>query len=191
MGAIRVGPPEHVVFALRDALGARAFIETGTNNGNTAAWAAEHFEHVYTSEAATVLATAAQERFKGNAKVRVFSTTSAHMLRTLYGGVENPGPAVLWLDAHWCGEGTSRVGGECPLTDELKALPQNGRYAVIIDDARLFLRPPPPPHDPDEWPHIGTVGAGLAALGLCVYEYQDTLIGVPYTLRKALREAIK
>lgn len=193
MGAMRIGPAEHIVLAMRDALGAETFIETGTNNGNTSAWAAQHFKRVFTCEPELGMAAEATRRFKATPHVRVFPATSVQMLKELY-EAKAIGTAVAWLDAHWCGPGTSRVSGECPLAAELAAFHSHGaagNVAIIVDDARMFLRPPPAPHDPDMWPHMGLVCGLMNVLNLCVYEYQDTLVGIPYPHREVLRKAMQ
>jgi predicted O-methyltransferase YrrM len=52
MGLVRVGVPTELAIALKDAYNLQSFIETGTNCGATALWAAEYFPKVITIEAA-------------------------------------------------------------------------------------------------------------------------------------------
>jgi hypothetical protein len=62
-------------------------------------------------------------------------------------------PALVWLDAHWM-EGP-KLGPECPLLSELAVLAASlvkDKCVILADDARLFINPPPYPHDPSEWP---------------------------------------
>jgi hypothetical protein len=59
------------------------------------------------------------------------------------------------LDSHWSGGDTYGKNDECPLLEELEIIFKFKRnYAVLIDDARLFLYPPPSPHKIDNWPSI-------------------------------------
>ena len=63
--------------------------------------------------------------------------------------------SLIWLDAHWSGPGTYGEGDECPILAELEIIFVNDPNPVIlIDDARLFLQPPPSPHDHLAWPSI-------------------------------------
>lgn len=46
---------------------------------------------------------------------------------------------------------------------ELQAVYANGaNHVVLIDDARLFVNPPPPPHRQSDWPKLGDILAFLA-----------------------------
>ena len=54
---------------------------------------------------------------------------------------------------------------ECPLLDEIRATsPGHARDCYLIDDARLFMNPPPPPHDPAQWPTFDEILALFAQL---------------------------
>ncbi len=48
------------------------------------------------------------------------------------------------------------MGDECPLIEELKIIFQykDRNYIILIDDARLFLSPPPHPHNFTYWPSL-------------------------------------
>ncbi|NEP31285.1 MULTISPECIES: hypothetical protein [unclassified Moorena] len=50
MGIVRMGVPEELVLKLNSVAKLDTFIETGTFYGHTAAWAAKHFDHVFTIE---------------------------------------------------------------------------------------------------------------------------------------------
>jgi len=52
MGLVRGGVPTELVIALKEAYNLQGFIETGTNCGATALWAAQYFPKVITIEAA-------------------------------------------------------------------------------------------------------------------------------------------
>ena len=63
---------------------------------------------------------------------------------------------LFWLDSHWSGGETYGKNDECPLLEELKII-FNSRlknFVILIDDARLFLSPPPLPHEIINWPNI-------------------------------------
>ena len=63
---------------------------------------------------------------------------------------------LFWLDAHWSGGETYGEEDECPLLEELGLIFKctEKKFIVLIDDARLFLAPPPLPHDFSKWPTI-------------------------------------
>ncbi|MFT6128281.1 MAG: hypothetical protein ACJAVA_002782 [Flavobacteriaceae bacterium] len=59
---------------------------------------------------------------------------------------------LFWLDAHWSGGDTYGATDECPLVEELNIIFEyNKNHVVLIDDARLFLAPPPSPHNFKNW----------------------------------------
>ena len=53
------------------------------------------------------------------------------------------GPALFWLDGHWCGRNTGGKGNLCPVMDELKAASSVKGSVILIDDLRCFLGPMP------------------------------------------------
>jgi hypothetical protein len=116
---------------------------------------------------------------------------SPQELRTLSSGFDNP---LFWLDAHWSGGTTAGENDECPLLAELDAIGE-GKFAqpvIIIDDARLFLSPPPPPHKWEQWPDIGTVLAALERCGdFYVVIKDDAIIAVPASARSETVEFLR
>ena len=92
---------------------------------------------------------------------------------------------MFWLDAHWCGEGqhdAALLGDECPLREELDAInnhPFAGQHLILIDDARLFIDGPPPPHDPKQWPGITEVTRALARFPREIWMEQDVIVARP------------
>jgi hypothetical protein len=164
MGAIRMGPPEELILALRQRSGFDHFVETGTFRGDTAAWAAAHFRQVTTIEMSAAIHAAAKARFGSLTNVRAIEGDSRAALGELLAGLAQP--AIFWLDAHWSGLDTAGVEAECPVLDELariNASPQ--AHAVLVDDARLFCAPPPRPHLAEQWPDLASVVTALAAGG--------------------------
>ena len=71
---------------------------------------------------------------------------------------------------------------ECPLLGELRALNlcRFDTY-VFIDDARLFLSPPPLPHQCEQWPDIQTVIDALSPEinSKYVAVMEDVVVAVP------------
>lgn len=188
MGDVRMGPPEQLVLALRDAMGAATFIETGTFRGATAEWASRHFKQVHSIERAESLYQNARERLGGIDNLTLHLGDTRAILPGLIGSLD--APALLWLDAHWSGGETSGVDDECPLIDELdiadRATPAAG---ILVDDARYFLAAPPAPHRLDDWPDLAEV-VGVLSKGreryVCVTE--DVIVAVPMPFRDAVVE---
>ena len=178
-----MGPPTGLILALKRQLGIDDFVETGTYRGDTAAWAAEHFARVATVELSPEYHAAATVRFRAQPQVRVLLGDSGAMLRQV--AAELPGPAVLWLDAHWSGLDTAGRETECPLLSELAILNAAPvTHTLLVDDARLFAAPPPRPHRAEKWPDLGAVLDGLRAGGRRhVVMFEDVLIAVPVAER--------
>lgn len=96
-------------------------------------------------------------------------------------------PAILWLDGHWSGEGTSGENDECPLIEEIQAINRSSRrnHCILIDDARLFMSSPPRPLNVDQWPDLGTV-LDVARSGPSrryVMVLGDVIVAVPEDVR--------
>src|SRR5262249_19203678 len=141
----------------------RDFVETGTYTGRTAAWAAGAFGSVITIEASPELYAFAAEPLQCLKNVRRVLGDSREVLAPIVSSLA--GPAVFWLDAHWSGPPTAGEHDECPLLEELQALARSPHENfVLIDDARLFLAPPPAPHRPEHWPSIDEVSEALSRL---------------------------
>jgi hypothetical protein len=101
----------------------------------------------------------AQLRFALNPRITVRHGDSAKLLRPAFE------PTLYWLDGHWSGGATAGVDRECPVLDEIRATcPGNPRDCYVIDDARLFVAPPPPPHDPSHWPTFEEIRETFAEL---------------------------
>lgn len=164
MGAIHFSLDRALIEHLARSVPIDAFVETGTFRGETAAHAARHFRRVYTVEFSIEMYQAARARFTDLANVIALFGNSPEILRQL--ALELRDSAVFyWLDAHWCGGLTAGATNECPLLEELDAIGAlNERSVVLIDDARLFLAPPPAPHDAARWPSIAAVIDSLRAL---------------------------
>jgi hypothetical protein len=188
MGAVTMGPPSALTLLLQRELQLSTFIETGTFRGATARWAAEHFETVVTIEAAAQLHAEAALRHREAANIRFVLADSRDGLRSLL--PELTSAALFWLDSHWCGELSHGAGATCPLIDELTLLaPCADRHVVMIDDARLFLSPPPLPHDLAAWPELAQVFEALQRFkGPPRYTViiDDVIVSVPASGRTAL-----
>ena len=179
MGIVHPGAPKPLLEALKKTGKFRIFVETGTAAGESALMAGDLFDTVITMEADPALAEAAHERLSGRKGILPLAGDSRELLPPLLPRLA--GPAIFWLDAHYCGEASFGRGDECPLLAEIAAIVASDKpHVILIDDARLLASPPPPPHDASHWPILDAV---LAALGAGterdVVRHEDVLIAIP------------
>jgi hypothetical protein len=151
--------PEATAAKLAAEHGIRRAVETGTYYGNSTKRLARIFPIVETIELSPRFALRARIRFLTNRNVRVIRGDSADVLRPA------EEPTLYWLDAHWSGANTAGRESECPVLDELRLTsPGHPLDCYLVDDARLFIDPPPPPHKPEQWPTLDEVKALLAEI---------------------------
>jgi ubiquinone/menaquinone biosynthesis C-methylase UbiE len=192
MGTVQPGLPRDLALYLRDTFGLADFIETGTFLGDTAAWAAGAFARATTIEAAASLHARAAARHGHLKNLRLVLGDSRAELPRMLASAERP--ALLWLDGHWSDGETFGQGAECPLADELRAVTASRvEHFVLIDDARLFLSPPPPPHDPRQWPTMPQIVEMLRAGGRDPYVVvvDDVIIAVPASARAKVSQFLR
>lgn len=188
MGNKQLGIPQMAALVLAQRLHLKTFVETGTYRGGTALWAytCGQFGRVVTIEGYEkryhgLIATYGKNTLPGLEFVFGDSRTRlADVLKTVRE------PALFFLDAHWCGDGaldSHDVGDECPLREELLAInahPVAPSHVILIDDARLFLAPPPYPHNPDQWPDYKEVEGLLKRHARAVAVQDDVIWAVPF-----------
>lgn len=175
--------PEQKVLKLALRYKLTTLIETGTWRGESAVWAAEHFERVYTIEANRKRFDGVTARLAGRHSnlTFVFGDSRVELARVLAQVRE---PCLFWLDAHWVGDvgAHDSQGDECPLLEELDAI---GHWAwqtpsvILIDDARLFTAPPPYPHDPKQWASYPQIELILNRVPRTVYIDEDVIYAIP------------
>jgi hypothetical protein len=104
---------------------------------------------------------------------------------------EIEGPAMLWLDAH-AGAGVFGPIENCPLLEELQAVrATNQPHAILIDDDRAFLAPPPPPFDYNKWLALGDIMRVLVQEPRYhVSVISDALVAVPAALRDLVAQHV-
>ena len=157
MGGSLAQPPfSSFVRILASQEGYADFVETGTYLGETTRWAADVFSRVHTVEINPKFQEQALETCADRNNISFFIGRTEERLPDILRSLQ--GPTVFWLDAH-AGGGWYGDKDDCPLLAELKLITARGVIDdfVIIDDARGFTAPPPPPFDPDAWPPIHSV----------------------------------
>jgi hypothetical protein len=165
-------PPEvrrAILQAYGKQYGLRLFVESGTANGDTPAYLAPFFDHLWTIERDGRLFALAVERFMGT-NVTPLHGDSGQLLPGLLAQLDRP--ALFWLDGHRCG-GESGPD-DTPLLDELAAIFVSPlRHVVLIDDARLLGGMSH--YGEWDWPHIDVVRAMAEAAGY-TFEMDDDII---------------
>jgi hypothetical protein len=182
MGLIQFGAPRELVLWMRDAFNIHTFVETGTNRAETSVWASDHFERVFSIEAYEPLHQQAVQSHGNRQNLTFLLGDSRVCLKPLIEELKEP--ALFWLDAHWCGQATFGKSNECPVLGELALLNECAvPHVVLVDDARLFMAPPPPPHEAGHWPDISALCAFLARADFPRYVavHEDVIIAVPET----------
>ena len=152
MGLINFGIPEKETEYLKNRLKLDVFVEGGTYKGGTAKSMSNQFRKVYTIEKSDVMFDIANENLKDISNVAMLKGDTREHLHSI---LENNDNLLFWLDAHWSGGETYGEEDECPLIEELEIIFEyNKNYVILIDDARLFLAPPPYPHKIENWPSL-------------------------------------
>ena len=187
MGAVHFSLDPRLARLLQETLRFDVFVETGTAHGDTVAAVRSLFSEIHTIERDEPLHAAAVRRFSGDAAVHVHLGDSGRVLAGIVPYLASRA-VFYWLDAHATGEAPV-AGTECPLLEELTAISSlSERSVVVIDDARLFLAPPPSPRRPETWPSLATVLAHLGRLS-SAHEpmvIDDTFVFVPASVRGAV-----
>lgn len=151
MGIVTFSIPKELVLKIIKSRNFDNFIETGTYKGGTVLWAAKHFAHAYTVEIDETLANDFKRQLSPDMNITALRGDSRAVLPDLLQKIN--GRSFCWLDGHWCA-GAGGQENECPLFDELKALSTANKPMILIDDARCFIGPMPPPHNYTHWPRI-------------------------------------
>jgi hypothetical protein len=173
------GVPTELAASLRQELDLQRAIETGTYRGGSARLLAELFPSVTTIELSPELHADAVERLADVPAVRCVQGDSGDRLREL---VDAAIPTFYWLDGHWSGGPTAGADSECPVLAEIEHIGRgHPDDSLVIDDARLFIASPPPPHDPDQWPSLVELFDAIRAArpDVHVTVVGDAVIAVP------------
>ena len=165
MGAINFSLDLDLIKTLKNVLPLEIFVETGTFKGDTVELVKDYFNKIYSIELSHDYYQKAQTRFQNAPHITLMQGQSHELMHTLMDQIQNR-PTIFWLDAHWCvAENTAGELSQCPLLAELATIPfLNPHSMIIIDDARLFLTPPPIPHEVTHWPRFADIMHSLLKL---------------------------
>jgi Glycosyl transferase family 2 len=158
MGAVNFSLDVRLVNALKKALPFPVFFETGTFKGDTVNIMLPLFDRLITAELSEPLWSEVTNRFAGEKRVEPYLGNSPDIISQFQPELKDTS-VLFWLDAHWCvADDTSGEQSQCPLLQEILAIGQlNDQSIILIDDARLFLAPPPAPHESSQWPSFDKI----------------------------------
>jgi len=192
MGLIRMGVPTEIVSLLKNNYDIPNFIETGTYLGNTTYWASQIFKNVITIEFSQDLYQKVTEKYGYLKNVEFLYGHSKDKLTEIIAKVE--GSSIFWLDAHWSGGETYGELDECPIIKEIEII-NCSKYDnfILIDDARLFLSPPPHPCKTEHWPNVVALLNVLQQTEKSRYivVFEDVIIAVPEFAKSIVAEYCK
>lgn len=164
MGETTFGIPADLAGCLVSGLGLATAVESGTYRGESTARLRRLVSTVWSIELSEVHARTAQRRYAADPGIHVLQGDSARLMPQVAAGIA--GPALYWLDAHWCGLDSAGVTAQCPLLEEIAAIdgaPGAGESCLLIDDARLFLGGLPEPYRGSDWPSFLEIVDALRA----------------------------
>jgi hypothetical protein len=191
MGAINFSVDPQMIAVLKQNLPLQTFVETGTFEGETVQRVLSLFDEIHSVELSEDYYRKALDRFKDHPNVHIYQGNSPDFLQKLRRGLSEKA-VVYWLDAHWCIADKSAGGtSQCPLLQELDAITELGpQSAILIDDARLFLCPPPFPHEATHWPSFEAVVGKLHSLSSAheIMIANDVIMFYPRSIRDSVRE---
>jgi hypothetical protein len=185
LGKLHVDPLAGFVQFLQARFAIETFVETGTYKGDATEFAARVFRNVYSIEVDPSCRQAAAERLAGTQARLLLGDSRVELPKVV---AELTGPALFWLDGH-AGGGFHGTSDDCPLLEELTAIASSPfEHFILVDDARAFLAPPPPPFNADKWPELADVLATVRGRTryYCV-AILDTLICTPPAARDYVR----
>jgi hypothetical protein len=190
MGLITGGIPKEYVLALQKEFGIKCFVETGTYKGGTAKWAAQWFEQVITIELSETWYERAKVALAPYQNIEILFGDTRHHLAQIAPTLP---PSIIWLDAHYSAGETAGADDQCPLLGEIEALtPSWDRLFVLVDDARYFLAPPPPPQNISQWPSMVHVANALdRGANRFIATFEDVLVSLPTAAKAVTLEYIQ
>jgi hypothetical protein len=185
MGSLSAEPWASLVKGLAQKYAIQCFVETGTYLGDGTRFAAGVFPRVVTIEIKSEFQQQAIAGLQAFKNIEFLLGDSASLLPGVVSGLQ--GTAFFWLDGH-AGAGFFAAEDNCPLLAELEAIGASPHpHVILIDDARAFLAPPPPPFKFEYWPTIREVlNKACARFPYYCIVLGDIVICVPEAMRMDL-----
>lgn len=176
MGIVRMGIPKDISVFIKNTYNVNHFVETGTFHGDTSSWASQYFKSVDTIEFSEILYSQTKGSFENINNINfIFGDSRIELKKIVSKATE---PILFWLDAHWCSGDSYGKNDQCPLLEELKIINSSSfNHFILIDDARLFLAPPPLPNNVKFYPTVNQIVGCLKNQFVTVFE--DVLFILP------------
>lgn len=183
MGEVFYSIHEVIAERMRSTFNLEVLVETGTETGVSALWAARRFKHVHTVEISPSRRDKARERIReqGMKNVTFYLGNSRDMLEHIVRNIKEP--TLFWLDAHWHGslEDAQDDRGLCPVLDEIDVINDivRVRHVIMVDDARMFGFDTP--RHSGAWPGKNQVISALHNNGQrSVATEDDVFVAIPH-----------
>ncbi|MCX6170069.1 MAG: glycosyltransferase [Ignavibacteriales bacterium] len=191
MGAVNFSLDLNLVKNLKKYLPLDIFVETGTFEGDTIENVRNLFGEIHSVELSEEYYKHVKNRFEKLGTVHLYLDSSEKFLKKVHPDLKEKS-VLYWLDAHWCvADKTAGEKSQCPLIEELKSIESlNNKSLIIIDDARLFIAPPPSPHEITQWPDFNSIITLLSSLSRAheVIILNDTIIYYPKSVKEIVQE---
>ena len=189
MGLINFGVPKKEVEYLKKNMKLDVFVEGGTYKGGTAKSMSGKFKKVYTIEKSDVMYDIAKENLKDSPNITMLKGDTREHLHNILKDNDN---LIFWLDAHWSGGDTYGEEDECPLIEELEIIFQypSKNQVILIDDARLFMAPPPLPHKFQNWQTLVDI-VKVMPREWDLIEYEDVIYLFPLAIADKFKEFLQ
>ena len=181
--------PEDLTLFIKEMNNINSFIETGTYQGETAIWASKHFDKIVTIEFSEEIFNQTYDKYTDFKNVNFLFGDSRKCLEQILPDVQQ---SIIWLDAHWCSNGSYGEKDQCPLVTEIELINRFDKdHVILIDDARLFLAPPPLPNSMQYYPDLNQIQFALNQKNRAVYVYEDVIIAVPENNRQEMQKFLQ
>lgn len=191
MGAVTYSLDRKLVNAIQSVLPVSILVEAGTYKGDTIEATYCCFEQIISIELSEIHWKEAFKRFENNSNILIINGSSHSILTKIKQELSNSS-VLYWLDAHWCVDASiSNEISQCRLLDELESISSlNDKSIILIDDARLFLAPPLPPHELSQWPSFNNVVRALQSMSSIheIMVVNDVIIFFPPVARESLND---
>jgi hypothetical protein len=191
MGAISFSLDPQLAHFLAGALPLKLFVETGTFKGDSLRIARQFFAECHSVEMSDVLYQEASQAFRSQDRIHLHHGASPAFLRGMRERLAQT-PTLYWLDAHWCvADNTVGADSQSPLLQELDAIGAlHSQSVLLIDDARLYLCPPPKPHRMGDWPDFHAIVRQLLSMSSThrLMIYNDVIVFYPQQIVPQLAE---
>ena len=188
MGLINFGVPEEEIEFLKHVMKLDVFVEGGTYKGGTAKSMGKKFRKIFTIEKSDIMFEIAKENLKDTNNITLLKGDTREHLDSIIGNNEN---ILFWLDAHWSGGDTYGEEDECPLIEELDIIfKYQKNYVILIDDARLFLAPPPYPHNFNNWQSLTDIMKAIPESWELI-EFEDVIYLFPKEINNEFKSFLQ